>query len=741
MTAKSRQSVKLDTEKPRLLSVKVDSPEVVHPVRPGGFIQQKTLRTGRDAPVRTPGAASRVREGNLVRAARGGHQGVPAHLKNGGATVPLISKNDNTMQVLNALSGLAPGLRNTYDSMLASQQKESSSLAQRDYMLNGADQNLSDIEKFLQDKDEVYQKSYKALHGKVTGDRAAEDLLSTYERNRGSITDEESFNKLMKDKAEQYVKDVDDENFLKNFLPAFESGTQKVYSEFKKDSDTRLIEGTRDEVYSSQVADIRNTAAKGGTIDDIVNGLKQYEVSQASGKLLMTSGDVRQSAFEAVINVARESENPNLLTVLDKMGYTDDPEYHERVLRAKDQVGRAIKTRQAAVSGVDKLHSLTNLKTQAQRGELTQQALEFAVTNRYISPEAASSLLLVSQQKQIEVRQKEIRKNMILSGDIPLAKANFSKAEFTEGLEEAVSYMEAQVKAGEMDAKAGMVTLLNMSAQAGQLPKAWKAELNNSSLGSQAFIASAAQYKIIKENHPILAGNSVNNTRAAQYDVYHMSIKAGMPVDKAMDNVRRVGNPEALKDARKKIKSARDEVSSIIRDELIDVGWFSDAHNAVYINDAIEDHITLLVSSESITPEEAVPRATERFKETHRFLSDNGSFSDGVWIDTRGRDIPESMESAWSSMRHTVAEELEGSMYEDSNGYYIQPNPLDLTDRNWQVYGRSSGLPIVNMRINIDKMIANEILKLNKQAKQNALDTYKLNKKVDLYNELRIKER
>ncbi|MCG7872404.1 MAG: hypothetical protein JAZ11_09930 [Candidatus Thiodiazotropha lotti] len=420
MTAKSRQSVKLDTEKPRLLSVKVDSPEVVHPVRPGGFIQQKTLRTGRDAPVRTPGAASRVREGNLVRAARGGHQGVPAHLKNGGATVPLISKNDNTMQVLNALSGLAPGLRNTYDSMLASQQKESSSLAQRDYMLNGADQNLSDIDKFLQDKDEVYQKSYKALHGKVTGDRAAEDLLSTYERNRGNIADEESFNKLMKDKAEQYVKDVDDENFLKNFLPAFESGTQKAYSEFKKDSDTRLIEGTRDEVYSSQVADIRNTEAKGGTIDDIVNGLKQYEVSQASGKLLMTSGDVRQSAFEAVINVARESENPNLLTVLDKMGYTDDPEYHERVLRAKDQVGRAIKTRQAAVSGVDKLHSLTNLKTLAQRGELTQQAIESAVTNRYISPEAASSLLLVSQQKQIEVRQKEIRKNMILSGDIPL---------------------------------------------------------------------------------------------------------------------------------------------------------------------------------------------------------------------------------------------------------------------------------------------------------------------------------
>jgi hypothetical protein len=157
---------------------------------------------------------------------------------------------------------------------------------------------------------------------------------------------------------------------------------------------------------------------------------------------------------------------------------------------------------------------------------------------------------------------------------------------------------------------------------------------------------------------------------------------------------------------------------------VAEVGQFYIATNNSYVRDVINDHITLLSSSESITPAEALPKAVEYFKNTHTFLTDYGLSNEGVWVDTRGRGLPEGFEHSWSATKQKITEELEGSLYEDHNGYFIQPNPLSLTDRDWQVYGRSSGLPIVNMKVNIDKMQADNILKIRRGIKAKVLGEF-----------------
>lgn len=721
---KSRNTVDLNMSSPRIRSVQVDAPQVVMPVRPGGFVKSGLLSTGKSAPNDTPAAAIRVREGGLVRAAKGGHRAVPGHLKNGAQTVPFVTERSTAMEVLNGLSRLVPALRATYDAHQRKEDEKTSIQAQRDYNLRGVNQGMEDITAFLEDKDEAYRTAYTALHGKVTGIQASEDILNTYGANKATIKDVEAFDALVKQKAEEYMGDVDDETFLQNFMPSFQTGAAKANSVFEKDQEAQLVNNTKDELYSSQVGDLRDAVEKGMTVPDVVAGLKQYSDAQEAGHLLMTSAEVRESTFEAVTNVARESDNANLLKALDAMGYGDDPEYHEKLLQAKDAVARSLKTRQASVNGVAKYDALMRIKASSEKGVLTEAEVRKAVSLKIISPESGSKLMFASKNKNLELRKKEVRKNMVLSGHGLQAKASMTNAEYVTAFEDAVKDIEGRVESKELDPATGRDFIMNMSAQSGMLPKKLKTQLNNAPVGSQAFVSAALQYKALKASNKELVGGEVSNQRAAQFDVYDLAISAGMTTEQAQERVRTIGDPKTLKVAEQKIKKALPEIRSIVIDELVDMDGTHDAHNNAYVHNTVKDHIKLLVSDGVTTPSEAAASAVARFKETHRFLPDSGGlFADGVWVDTRGRNIPVGMETAWQGARQDIAASLKGTNKADSAGYYIQPKPLDKGGRAWQVYGRSSGLPIVGVTIDIDKMMANEQLKMTNTRKQDAMDS------------------
>ena len=409
--------------------------------------------------------------------------------------------------------------------------------------------------------------------------------------------------------------------------------------------------------------------------------------------------DTRQtlavSAITGLANVNAKSAHDQL-----KAGVWDT----EITPQQKIQLSHYAERKQSERDGEAALSAVMRIDDLAQNGALTDKAILQARTDGVLKTNAqALSFRHKSQEraKQIE-RERTLQRGIELGDRAALAQVGFTNKEMETGFG---LYAGRQMETAQDDPSRIAATnrIVTKGRELGLMAPQMETMLNYATPARpKNFDTASKWYSSLNAVDPVYAAQHVKPEQAALFHVYQTARLGGASDQVAIDTVRQAGDQDKMRKFRAELPaSTLSNIESSVSRSFPASLFSEDATNAGWARNQIAEMTKLRIAFGDSTVEDASNWAASQFKARHVEVG-------GRWLPRKGAVSPD-LPMALSTYLAKAPEGLKANGYSvddiDPAGYDLRTDRQTQIDGSYQLYQKSSGLPVPGRRVTADQAL------------------------------------